>query len=162
MWWAYLVVFALGFIAQVTAQEISFEASVDRTRLGQSEPLQLTLSIVSDESLSHVPAPTIVLGDFHVQGPAISTRIEMVNFSTSFTRELTYTLYAKRTGKMRLGPASIEIGGKMDAAGDDESAATNDCELMTPEQLYHELKTYSEQESEFTADAFFTETAHVL
>jgi hypothetical protein len=112
MWWAYLVVFALGFIAPVTAQEISFEASVDRTRLGQSEPLQLTLSIVSDESLSHVPAPTIVLGDFHVQGPAISTRMEMVNFSTSFTRELTYTLYAKRTGKMRLGPASIEIGGK--------------------------------------------------
>ena len=57
---------------------------------------------------------------------------------------------------------SIEIGGKMDASGDDESVATDDCELMTPEQLYHELKTYSEQESECTADAFFTETAHVL
>jgi len=94
------------------AQEISFEASVDRTRLGQSEPLLLTLSIVSDESLSHVPSPNISLGDFHVQGPNISTRMEMVNFSTSFTRELSYTLYAKRTGKIRLGPATIEIGGK--------------------------------------------------
>ncbi len=113
MWRAYLIVCALGLVELAAAQEIRFEASVDRTRLGQSEPLQLTLSIVSDASLSHVPAPQIALGDFHVQGPAISTRMEMINFSTSFTRELTYTLYAKRTGKMRLGPASIEIGGKV-------------------------------------------------
>ncbi|MGY8822331.1 MAG: BatD family protein [Candidatus Latescibacterota bacterium] len=109
---AYLIACMLWVVAPVAAQEIRFEASVDRTRLGQSEPLQLTLRIVSDESLSHVPSPNISLGDFHVQGPAISTRMEMINFSTSFTRELGYTLYAKRRGKMRLGPATIEIGGK--------------------------------------------------
>lgn len=94
------------------AQEVEFAASVDRTRIGLSEPLQLTLRIVSDENLQHVPAPTLALDAFHVEGPSVSSRIEMVNFSTSFTRELTYRLYAKRQGKVRIGPARIAIAGK--------------------------------------------------
>lgn len=103
---------ALLLAAPLGAQEIEFDASVDRTRIGQSEPLQLTLRIVSDENLQHVPAPTLSLDGFHVEGPSVSSRIEMVNFSTSFTRELTYRLFAKRQGKMRIGAASITIGGK--------------------------------------------------
>ncbi len=108
------LIFALVLVTQpLLAQEIHFEANLDRTLLGQSDPLRLTLSIVSDESLSHVPAPKISLVDFHVEGPAISTRMEMINFNTTFRRELSYTLFAKRTGKIVIGPASITIGGKV-------------------------------------------------
>jgi hypothetical protein len=94
------------------AAEIQFEASVDRTRSGQAEPIRLTLRIVSDENLGHVPAPGISLKDFYVEGPSVSTRMDMVNFSTSFTRELVYILYAKRTGKIRIGPARLAMGGE--------------------------------------------------
>ena len=100
------------FVSSLEAVQVEFEASVDRTRVAQSEALLLTLRIVSDENLQHMPAPTLALGDFHVEGPSVSSRIEMVNFTTSYTRELTYRLYAKRQGRIRIGAASIEIDGK--------------------------------------------------
>jgi len=100
------------FVSSLEAVQVEFEASVDRTRVAQSEALLLTLRIVSDENLQHMPAPTLALGDFHVEGPSVSSRIEMVNFTTSYTRELTYRLYAKRQGRIRIGSASIEIDGK--------------------------------------------------
>ena len=102
----------LALVLRAEAAQIRFEALVDRTRTGQADPIQLTLSIISDENLSHVPAPEIDLHDFYVEGPAISTRVEMVNLHTTFTRELSYALTARRTGKLRLGPASIELDGQ--------------------------------------------------
>ena len=105
---AIFVVVAL-LVGSLHAAEVQFDASVDRTRLGQSEPILLTLRIASDENLQHVPAPTIALDDFHVEGPSVSSRIEMVNFSTTFTRELTYRLFAKRQGRIRIGSARIGL-----------------------------------------------------
>jgi hypothetical protein len=110
MWRAIFVVVAL-LVVSLHAAEVQFDASVDRTRLGQSEPILLTLRIASDENLQHVPAPKIALDDFHVEGPSVSSRIEMVNFSTTFTRELTYRLFAKRQGRIRIGSARIVIDG---------------------------------------------------
>ena len=95
-----------------SAVNIEFTATVDRVSLGRSEPLRLTLAITSDENIGHMPAPEISLKDFYVEGPSVSTRMEMVNFNTSFTRELVYVLYAKRTGKINIGPARIAIGGQ--------------------------------------------------
>ncbi|MCC7262969.1 MAG: protein BatD [Candidatus Latescibacteria bacterium] len=108
--WVVLVLAGLG---PAGAAQVRFEAVVDRTRAGQADPILLTLSIVSDENLSHVPAPELDLGDFYVEGPAISTRVEMVNFHTTFTRELTYSLTARHTGKLSLGPARIELDGEV-------------------------------------------------
>jgi hypothetical protein len=102
----------LALALKVEAAQVRFEASVDRTRSGQADPILFTLSIISDENLSHVPAPQLDLRDFYVEGPSISTRVEMVNFRTTFTRELSYVLTARRTGKLRLGPASIELDGQ--------------------------------------------------
>ena len=102
----------LSLVSSLEAIEVEFDASVDRTRVAQSEALLLTLRIVSDENLQHMPAPTLSLGDFHVEGPSVSSRIEMVNFTTSYERELTYRLYAKKQGRIRIGSAQIEIDGK--------------------------------------------------
>ncbi|MBI2502437.1 MAG: protein BatD [Candidatus Latescibacteria bacterium] len=103
---------ALAVALQAEAAQVRFEAIVDRTRASQADPIILTLSIISDENLPNVPAPEIDLQDFYVDGPAISTRVEMVNFRTTFTRELSYSLNARRTGKLRLGPATLELGGQ--------------------------------------------------
>ena len=93
------------------AATIQFEASVDRTRASQSEPIRLTLRITSDEQLGQV-TPAFDLKDFHVEGPATSTRMEMRNTNITFTRELTYALYAKQPGTFTIGPMQLEMGGE--------------------------------------------------
>ena len=106
-----LVLWALA-TSGAAAATIQFEASVDRTRASQGEPIRLTLRIISDEQLAQ-PTPALDLKDFHVEGPATSTRMEMSNFTNiSFTRELTYVLYAKRVGTFTIGPARLELDGE--------------------------------------------------
>ena len=106
-----LVLWALA-ASSVAAATIQFEASVDRTRASQSEPIRLTIRITSDEQLGQV-TPAFDLKGFHVEGPATSTRMEMSNFSNiSYTRELTYALYAKQAGTFTLGPFQLEMDGE--------------------------------------------------
>ena len=103
----------LGVLAafSVAAATIQFEASVDRTRASQGEAIRLTLRIASDQQLGQVTPPALDLADFHVEGPATSTQVEMNFSSISFTHELTYALYAKRAGTFTIGPVRLEIGG---------------------------------------------------
>jgi hypothetical protein len=112
-WSLWLVLLAgAAWLGPQAVQAIEFEASVDRVEVGRSDPIRLTLSVRSESSLNHVPAPDISLSDFDVHGPNVSTRVEMVNFSTTYTRELTYTLFARRTGKITIGPARLSLSGQ--------------------------------------------------
>ena len=97
--------------SSAAAATIQFEASVDRTRANQSEPIRLTLRITSDEQLGQV-TPDFGLKDFHVEGPATSTRMEMRNTNITFSRELTYVLYAKQAGTFTIGPLQLEMDGE--------------------------------------------------
>ena len=92
----------------VSAAAIQFEASVDRTRASQSEPIRLTFRITSDKQLSQV-TPAFELKNFHIEGPATNTRMEMRNANITFSRELTYVLYAKQTGTFTIGPFQLEM-----------------------------------------------------
>ncbi len=76
----------------VAAADVEVTADVDRRRVAINEPVQLTLTITSARQLVHVPAPQIDLRAFEVFGPAVSTRMEIVNRRTSFSRDLVYTL----------------------------------------------------------------------
>ena len=104
---AWLLLF--GTVLPAAALELDFQASVNRTRSGEADPIQLTLTLRSDENISHLPAPEISLKEFYAEGPAVSTRMEMVNFETNFTRVLTYTLHPRRTGKITIGPARLRF-----------------------------------------------------
>jgi hypothetical protein len=101
-----------GGAGQGWAQTLSFDATVDHSRYGQADPIRLKLTITANESISHLPAPEIDLKNFHVEGPGVSTQMNIVNFKTTFTRELTYTLYARRTGKITIGSARLKFGNK--------------------------------------------------
>ena len=93
------------------AATIQFEASVDRTRASQGESIRLTLRITSNEQLGEV-TPAFALKNFHVEGPATSTRMEMRNTNITFSRELTYVLYAKQAGTFTIGPFQLEMDGE--------------------------------------------------
>ena len=109
-----LVWLAVG-AGPAAALEVEFQAWVDRTRSTQASPIRLTLSIQTDESIAHMPAPKVDLKDFHVEGPSVSTqtKVNIVNFkqTATYIRELTYTLYPRRTGRFTIGPARLELGG---------------------------------------------------
>ena len=103
--WAAVLLGAPAFAVEFTAQ-------VDRNRAGQADPIRLVLSIAADENIPGIPSPELVLDDFHVEGPSLSTRVEMVNSRTTFKRELTYTLYGREPGNFVIGPASIDLQGR--------------------------------------------------
>ena len=66
-------------ISVSVANEIEFTASVDRALTSRSQPVYLTLSIISSESLSHMPSPDLDLSNFVVEGPSVGIRTEFVN-----------------------------------------------------------------------------------
>ena len=107
-----VIVGLLSLSATLQAAEVEVSAEVDRRRVAANEALNLTLAITSARQLVHVSAPQINLAAFDVYGPAISTRMEIVNRRTSFIRDLVYTLYAKRPGRHKIGVATLTIEGK--------------------------------------------------
>lgn len=112
-WLALAATLVLACAAGARAAGVEFTASVDRTRTSLTQPIHLTLSISSSENLSHVPAPEISLGDFDVYGPQVGTRMEMVNGRTTFARELTYELFARKPGRYTIGPVRLKMGGEV-------------------------------------------------
>ena len=99
-------------LPQAALAAVEFTAKVDRQQTAHSQPVRLTLTISSTENLPHIPAPQIDLRAFEVQGPAVANRYQMTNGSTALMRELTYTLYPRKTGKLTIGAASIQIQGR--------------------------------------------------
>ena len=102
----------VALLSPAYGAELDFTASVDPVRVGQADPIRLTLTIQSRENMPHLPAPRISLSEFHVEGPSISTRVEMVNTETTFARDLIYTLYARRKGRIEIGPAKLDFRGR--------------------------------------------------
>ena len=94
------------------AQDASFEASVDRNpvALGDSFQLSFTLHNVSGGA-RNLKLPE--LGGFRIQsGPSQSSNMQIVNGSVSSSLTFSYVLQPKELGKVTIGVASIEAGGK--------------------------------------------------
>ncbi len=102
---------------QVEALQVDFQASVDRTRVYQSDPIYLTLKITTDEIIGHMPTPELAPGDFDVEGPDISTQqqVNIVNsrIQATYIRKLKYALYPRRKGRITIGPARLKLGSKI-------------------------------------------------
>ena len=115
MGWMACLLFLIS--GQLGALEVDFQASVDRTRVEQAEPIRLTLRITTDENIAHMPAPELALGDFVVEGPSISVQqqVNVVNasFQATYIRELNYVLYPRRKGKITIGPVRLELGAEV-------------------------------------------------
>lgn len=107
---------ALGiFLAQavtLNAQEVTFEASVDRTTIGTGDRLQLTF-ILSNAGMGG--GKNLVLPDlsnFYVlSGPNQSSSMQIINGSVSSSISYGYILQPKDSGSFVIGPATIEVEG---------------------------------------------------
>lgn len=100
------------FNFSIWAQDISFEASVDKHVLGIDE--QVTLSVViSGSSLSGIPAPQLPpLKDFDIVNSYRSQSISIVNTQISTSLDIKYVLVPKSTGKFIIPSIILDYKGK--------------------------------------------------
>lgn len=103
-----LVAIASGLLMQ--AQEITFDASVDRTNVATGDPIKLTLSLTNAPMNSGITPPDLG-GLVVVQGPFDQNSFSMINGRTSSSLQRTYYLQALQPGDYTIGPASARVGG---------------------------------------------------
>lgn len=104
----YLTLLLLLTLTTIRAQEIVFNATVDRTAISTGEPVQLSIQLVN--SRERFQAPDLG-GLIIVAGPFESSNISYVNgrMSSSITR--TWRLTATQPGSYTIGPAQVKVGG---------------------------------------------------
>jgi len=92
------------------ADDIQFEATVDRETVSLGESLRLNLSFHGTQSVS---APDIgEIEGFQARYLGPSTRMSIVNGRVSSSITHIYTLIPLKTGKFEIGPISVVLEGK--------------------------------------------------
>jgi hypothetical protein len=103
-----LVVF---FYAGAFSQNGSFTASVDNNQVAVGDQFQVTFTLSGSGGGSNFRPPAFN-EFFTLSGPNQSTNMQIVNGAVSSSVSYTYVLQAKTEGKITIGPASIDMGGK--------------------------------------------------
>jgi hypothetical protein len=104
---------ALFFTVSVQAQDGTFTAAADPTRVAAGEQFQLTFTFNGSDvnSVRNLKAP-----DFNqfvvISGPNQSTNMQWINGQMSASIAYTYILYARQAGKFTIGPATVDYKGK--------------------------------------------------
>lgn len=94
-------------VAVVSAADLEFTATVDRTTLDRSETVTLTLQV--DGSVSKVKDPKLPdFADFRIiSGPNESSTFQYINGKYSYIKTWTFALKPLRTGALQIGSAEI-------------------------------------------------------
>ena len=110
VWITPLLLLAWG-ARSATAQDITFEASVDKNPVAVGENLTLSLILKNVQGGGEKLKPP-EMNDFRIMsGPMQSSSFQMINGAVSSSVTYSYTLQAKGVGTFTLGPASIEVRG---------------------------------------------------
>ena len=95
-------------VSFLKAQNISFEASVDRTTVGLGESFELKFTIkASNINAVRGFKPPNLSNLFILSGPNQSTSMQIINGAMSASISYSYILQAKNPGSLTIGPASI-------------------------------------------------------
>ena len=115
--WQTTVVLAVGLLLCLSlvpvgwAQDINFEASVDRTEVSLDEQITLTVSVSGN--VKSIPEPVLpALNDFSVYSAGRSHNFSYTNGQLSSSVTFNYVLAPRKTGKFTIGPAKITLDGK--------------------------------------------------
>ena len=93
--------------------ELEFTLSVDRSRVSPSQPIQLTLRLSAETPVRQLASPTIDLREFIAHGPTVMDMESHDHRGARYSRELRYTLYARNPGRFAVGPARLQVEGKV-------------------------------------------------
>jgi len=108
----FVELFLLLFFTQFcSAQNISFNASVDKTQVGLDEQITLTVSVSGD--VKSIPQPELPpLDAFTVYSAGKSHNISYTNGHLSSSVTFNYVLLPRKVGEFTIGSARIELEGK--------------------------------------------------
>lgn len=127
---------------QAHAQEITFQASVDRDRISAGDPLKLTIALNNATAGGGITTPD--LGGLAVlRGPMESSSFNIINGRMIRTTSRTWFLTATGAGTYVIGPATARVGGGMlqtepititvdKGSGSGSNAATNAAQQRDP------------------------------
>ncbi|MGB8656347.1 MAG: BatD family protein [Candidatus Zixiibacteriota bacterium] len=108
---AVMLILSMCAAAPSFAQNISFNASVDRTEVGLDDQIMLSVSVSGN--VKSIPQPELpTLESFTVYSSGRSQSFSYTNGSISSSVIFNYVLVPKKTGKFTIGPARIELDGK--------------------------------------------------
>ncbi|MBL7081690.1 MAG: protein BatD [Candidatus Omnitrophica bacterium] len=99
----------LIYVPTSFAEEIKFEASIDRTRVSLGASLQLNLSFYGAGDIPRPDLPDIEGFDWRYLGP--STRMSIINRSVSSSITHIYTLIPLKTGKFKIPSFTVQHKG---------------------------------------------------
>ena len=97
----------------VLAQDITFTATADQTKVGTGQQFTVTFTVSGPDAMSaqnfHAPnfGQLLVLS-----GPNTSQSYQIINGSMSGSVAYSYVLYARQTGKYIIQPATVDYKGK--------------------------------------------------
>ncbi|MBX2984313.1 MAG: protein BatD [Flavobacteriales bacterium] len=122
----------------VHAQEVTFQATVDRNEIATGDPVKLTIALGNVSSASGITTPD--LGGLAVlQGPMESNSFSSINGRMSRSSSRIWYLTATQPGTYVIGPSTVRVGRAVlqtdpitikvsKGAGSGSSAATNEAQ----------------------------------
>lgn len=105
----FIILFSIAKVA--IAQDASFNASVDRNKIGMGEQIEVTFTLNGSSGGSNFRPPSF--NDFQtLSGPNQSTNMQFINGAMSASVSYSYILQPRAEGKFVIGPAFINHNGK--------------------------------------------------
>ena len=104
-----ILMFLLLVPGDAGAEEITVQASVDRTRIAPGESLQLKVSVFGDDGSVDVSS----IEDFEIISRGSATNINMINGRFSRENTYTYVLMPLREGELTIPQLPVESGGTL-------------------------------------------------
>ena len=108
-----LILFAILLLtAQVVAAKVSVTLELDRREATLSDVVQLKIHMSGARS-SDAPPTIDGLAAFHVTRGGSASRVEIINGQYHSGVDFNFFLQAREEGVFKVGPAGIEVDGKM-------------------------------------------------
>lgn len=112
--WFCVCILAVFCARKAAAQDGTFEASVDKNLAGVGDQFTLSLALKNAGVGSGKNLQLPDLSNFHIMaGPNQSSSVQFINGQVSSSVTYSYVLQPREIGKFTIGPASIEVGGKV-------------------------------------------------
>src|SRR5512140_3033013 len=108
------IVLCLFFLTGTAmAQDVTFQASVDKNPVGLNDQFTLTMSLSSSGTAGGKNLVLPDLSKFRIMsGPNQSSSMQFINGAVSSSVSYSYVLEPKEIGQFTIGSVSIEAGGK--------------------------------------------------
>jgi len=104
----YLGIALLVIAVNTTAQDFSFEATVNKTTVGSNESLKLTFTLTNAKATSKIALPSMGSEWQLTGGPSTQNSVNIVNGQMSSAYSETYYFKPLKLGQLTIGEATVQ------------------------------------------------------